>query len=215
MNSALSIDTVLVSDALVGQAGVDSTSTELLNPPVADPSSLAPASAHDGPPPPPTNDRSTDAFAPVQASSVSPTQDATNDPAAANPTDEQPLAVVAAPVSTTLSADLQQHSTERLFEFLSPAQESVMQQLLQGRSISETSTRTGIARSSIYRWRDHDAVFQTLYTRLALELNQTTHHRMRQMTTIAADVIFHALDCGDRKIAFELLKTTGMLKPQE
>jgi hypothetical protein len=93
---------------------------------------------------------------------------------------------------------------------LSIPQRNAIDQLICGRSDQETAGAIGVARQTVQIWRTENLLFQSELEKARAALWRVTAERLRGLMAKALDNIAKALDEGDVKASFELLKVTGL-----
>ncbi len=82
--------------------------------------------------------------------------------------------------------------------------------LLQGQSDRQVAEQLHVVRETVCRWRNDNPFFAAVLNRLRKELWDEAHDKLRGLVGKAADVLDHALDQDDAKVALEVLKTLGV-----
>jgi Homeodomain-like domain len=100
-------------------------------------------------------------------------------------------------------------------ELLPVPQQQAIDTLLTGGSVSDAAQRSGVNRSTIYRWLSSDPLFKSIYERWQDHLRQASRARLTMLSERAVDVLHDALDDRDRNVAFGLLKQMGVLSKKE
>jgi hypothetical protein len=84
---------------------------------------------------------------------------------------------------------------------LSIEQESAIEHLLQGKSDRAVAEAVGVARQTIWEWRNNDILFIATLNRERAELWKESRERLKDLTGQAVDVLEQQLGNGDPKVA--------------
>jgi lambda repressor-like predicted transcriptional regulator len=82
---------------------------------------------------------------------------------------------------------------------LSQEQLNSIEHLLQGKSDRAVAEAVGVARQTIWEWRNHDVLFIAELNRQRSELWGEAHQRLKSMANRALDAVELQLDSGDPK----------------
>jgi hypothetical protein len=93
---------------------------------------------------------------------------------------------------------------------LSIAQRNAIDLLIVGKTDQETADLVGVTRQTVQVWRTEHLLFQSELEQARGLLWRVTAERLRGLMAKALDNIAKALDEGDVKASFELLKATGL-----
>ena len=96
---------------------------------------------------------------------------------------------------------------------LSPAQVTVLAELLAGRTITDAATAAGVDRVTVHRWLREDFAFQAAWNRDRRELHRTAYDRLERLAAKAVGCLEKAIDSGDAKAALAIVKGMGILAP--
>ena len=88
-------------------------------------------------------------------------------------------------------------------------QESAVDLLSVGRSITEVAKEVGVSRQTISQWRNGHAGFQAAFNQRRRELWEAVSERLRTLVPAALDVVTAALAKGDLRTALGVLKAAG------
>jgi transposase-like protein len=116
--------------------------------------------------------------------------------------------IVARKSDGSLAANKVQEPTGRL----GTQQQTALELMVTGKSITQTAREAGVARSTIYEWLRHDPVFQAAYNQWHDQLEEGCRSRLLTLTDKATDAIEKALENGDARAALQLLKGMGMIR---
>jgi len=97
---------------------------------------------------------------------------------------------------------------------LATSQQTALELMVTGKSITQTAREAGVARSTIYEWLRHDPVFQAAYNQWHDQLEESCRSRLMTLTDKATDAIEKALENGDSRAALQLLKGMGLIRPK-
>ena len=89
---------------------------------------------------------------------------------------------------------------------LSIEQESAIEHLLLGKSDRAVAETVGVARQTIWEWRNNDILFIATLNRERFELWKEARERLKDLTGQAVDVLEQQLGNGDPKIALAAAK---------
>ncbi len=84
---------------------------------------------------------------------------------------------------------------------LSQEQQNSIEHLLQGKSDRAVAETVGVARQTIWEWRNHDVLFIAELNRERFELWKGSRERLKDLTGQAVDVLEEQLGSDDPKIA--------------
>lgn len=82
---------------------------------------------------------------------------------------------------------------------LSQEQMNAIEHILQGKSDRAVAEAVGVARQTIWEWRNHDVLFIAELNRQRSELWREAHQRLKTLANRALDVVEQQLDSGDPK----------------
>jgi hypothetical protein len=97
-----------------------------------------------------------------------------------------------------------------LLKPLSIEQRNAIDLLIVGKSDQETAEAVGVTRQTIFAWRTSHLVFQSELEQARGALWRLSAERLRGMMSQALDNIAKAIDQGDVKSSFELLRAVGI-----
>ncbi len=100
-------------------------------------------------------------------------------------------------------------------EKLTPKQQMVMGWLRMGEGPAEAARLAGVARGSIYRWKDKEPLFRVFYNQWVTERREECEARMPAMLSKAMETLEKAMERGNVRAAEIVLKANGMVKPME
>jgi hypothetical protein len=89
---------------------------------------------------------------------------------------------------------------------LSIEQANAIEHLLQGQSDRATADAVGVAKQTIWEWRNHDPLFIAELNRQRVELWAEARERLKSMANRALDVVEVQLDSGDPKVSLAAAK---------
>jgi len=87
--------------------------------------------------------------------------------------------------------------------------------LLLGASDRAVSEQIGVARTTIWRWRNHDPRFISTLNRERLAAFEAARARLHSLVNLAVETLEGALRNGDAKSALELIKIVSLNAPDE
>jgi hypothetical protein len=90
---------------------------------------------------------------------------------------------------------------------LSPQQETAIDLLAVGKTVTQVSAEVGVARQTVSEWLNHQPGFQAAFNQRRQELWDAVSDRLRSLLPKALDVLDQAIDRGDLKAALEILKS--------
>jgi hypothetical protein len=82
---------------------------------------------------------------------------------------------------------------------LSQEQMNAIEHILQGKSDRAVAEAVGVARQTIWEWRNHDVLFIAELNRQRSELWREAHQRLKILANRALDAVEQQLDSGDPK----------------
>jgi len=106
---------------------------------------------------------------------------------------------------------LSAESGEKPMGRLAVDQQTALELLVTGKSITETARSAGVSRTTLYHWLRHDPVFQAAYNQWHDQLEESCRSRLMTLTDKATDAIEKALENGDSRAALQLLKGMGLI----
>ena len=89
---------------------------------------------------------------------------------------------------------------------LSIEQANALEHLLQGQSDRAVAEVVGVARQTIWEWRNHDPLFIAELNRQRSELWMEAHQRLKSLANRALDVVVLHLDSDDPKASLAAAK---------
>ena len=107
------------------------------------------------------------------------------------------------PRKTTTSEVIETHA-------ISAKQEQAINLMVAGTSLCETAARLGVGRGTLYRWMQEDADFIAAYNGWRRDLGRVARSRLLTMTDSALKTVQEAIDKGNAKLAFDLIKQLGL-----
>lgn len=93
---------------------------------------------------------------------------------------------------------------------LSVEQLNAIDLLVQGLADREVAEKVNVARETVTRWRNENAVFQAELNRKRQEIWGAAANKLKCLVTQAVDVLETELQSGNLKAAIEVLKAVGM-----
>jgi hypothetical protein len=102
---------------------------------------------------------------------------------------------------------------EAAIQLLSGSQCQVLEALAEGKTICAAASEAGVHRTSVNRWIHSHPAFRFVYNAWRRELMESTHARLLRACESASGVIQAAIDNGDAKLAFNLVKHMGFGPP--
>jgi hypothetical protein len=99
-------------------------------------------------------------------------------------------------------------------EQLGLEQRSVLEQLLGGKSVKESVAMAGVSRNTVYRWLKTDPEFRAAYNRWHDEMAESSRSKLMMMTELATGTLRAGLEKGDARLALQLLKGLGLIRPE-
>jgi hypothetical protein len=103
----------------------------------------------------------------------------------------------------------------RVSSSLSVPQCRALETLMSGQTVWDAAEAAGVGRTTFYRWMNEDAGFRAAYNAWRRDMAEATHGSILALTEPAVRAVAAALEKGDVKTAMVLLKSLGLLKPQE
>jgi AcrR family transcriptional regulator len=97
---------------------------------------------------------------------------------------------------------------------LGQEQLSVLEQILSGKTVKESAAMAGVSRNTVYRWLKSDPEFRAAYNRWHDEMEESSRSKLRMMTDLAAGTLRAGLEKGDARLALQLLKGLGLVRPE-
>lgn len=92
-------------------------------------------------------------------------------------------------------------------------QQTALERLLAGDSVTAAALAAGVNRATVYRWLQKDSEFQAAWNRGRSEVWDATATRLLKLAPKALAAIERALDAGDVQTGITVLKALGLLKP--
>lgn len=96
-------------------------------------------------------------------------------------------------------------------ETLTPSQLKAIEALLSGSSLVDAAACAGVDRSTLSRWLKTDFDFQAELNRGRADIQRTYRTRLEAMVSKAMETVSKAIESGDVKASFEILKGHGLL----
>ena len=96
---------------------------------------------------------------------------------------------------------------------LSPAQLIAIDCLLAGATERKAGEAAARSRETVSVWKNHDVEFQAEFNRRLKELGESSRLRLQALQSKALVNIEKAIEQGDVRVSWNLLKATGALKP--
>ena len=94
---------------------------------------------------------------------------------------------------------------------LTPSQLKAIEALLSGSSLVDAAASAGVDRSTLSRWLKTGLEFQAELNRGRADIQRTYRTRLEAMVSKAMDTVAKAIESGDVKASFEILKGHGLL----
>jgi hypothetical protein len=98
------------------------------------------------------------------------------------------------------------------FESLPLDQQLALSALADGCTYTDSATRAGVARVTLWRWIHKDPAFAEVFNAWKRELNESTRLKLLTAAPTASSAVLKAIDAGDAKLALSLLKSLGVFK---
>ncbi len=98
------------------------------------------------------------------------------------------------------------------FDQLSFDQQTALEQLVSGMSVSQAAASSDVGRSTLYRWLKSDPTFRAAYNDWHNQMRKSAQSRLLAMTETAADAIQRSMMTGDGRLAFAFLKGMGLIR---
>ncbi len=102
-------------------------------------------------------------------------------------------------------------SNQRKFPHLSMPQEKVVLALSNGSTYKNAALLAKVSRQTIYNWLKTDLAFRTVLDDEKQKIMGEANHTIVGSLQSAAHIVKSAIEAGDEKLAFAVLKETGML----
>jgi hypothetical protein len=96
---------------------------------------------------------------------------------------------------------------------LSTAQELALEKLASGASIPNAAKAAGVDRKTVYRWLQSDPHFAAAFNTWRAERVASNRARALAMSDLALDTVSAAMEQGNARVALQVAKATGALKP--
>ena len=94
---------------------------------------------------------------------------------------------------------------------LKPAQATVLEHLIAGRSVTDAAKSAKVSRSTVHRWLKEDFVFQAELNRSRRDLLAHVESTLLSLSIRAAQTVAEAIEAGDVGASFRVLKGIGAL----
>jgi alkanesulfonate monooxygenase SsuD/methylene tetrahydromethanopterin reductase-like flavin-dependent oxidoreductase (luciferase family) len=95
-----------------------------------------------------------------------------------------------------------------------PRSSGRLEVLVQGKSIAEGARSAGVTRATVYRWLKTDPAFRAAYNQWHEEMEERTRSRLMIIASEKATAaVERALENGDARMALQLLRELGLVKP--
>lgn len=104
-----------------------------------------------------------------------------------------------------------QNETDQTTPALSKAQNSVMEALLTGSTVTHAASVAGVARTTVHRWLRDDWAFQAELNRERREIRDAIRSQLLRAAESAVRSVSRAIDEGDLRVAMDVLKGVGFL----
>lgn len=104
--------------------------------------------------------------------------------------------------------ELQQDATE--FEISAP-QRRAIEAMLPGKSLTDAAKAAGVNRSTLWRWLNKDAEFQSALNSYKREAFDQLSMRTTALASLAISAVESALRAGDEKAGIAVLRGLGFL----
>jgi transposase-like protein len=98
---------------------------------------------------------------------------------------------------------------------LKQRQQFVLENLINGSSISATAARCNVSRVTIHRWIKHDEAFRAAMRNWQERNLLSARGKLLSASEKAADVVMQKLSKGDLRAALAILKSNGVLDTQQ
>jgi AcrR family transcriptional regulator len=102
---------------------------------------------------------------------------------------------------------------EIIVRTLDQEQTSALEELVGGKSVTESAKTAGVSRATLYRWLKTDAVFRAAYNQWHEQLEQSARSRLLVLSGVATETVREAMLKGDAKVAMQLLEKLGLIRP--
>jgi AcrR family transcriptional regulator len=105
-----------------------------------------------------------------------------------------------------------EQSIRPVFDRLSFDQQTALEQLLSGMSVTQAAASADVARSTLYKWLKKDAAFRAAYNEWHENMLRSTKSRLVALTDTATDAVKRSLMGGDGRLGFAFLKGMGLIR---
>ena len=97
---------------------------------------------------------------------------------------------------------------------LTVTQEKAISLMGEGMSLPETATQLGVSRGTIYRWLRDEPEFIAAFNAWRKDQTRTARARLLTISESAVTAVQTAIEQGNAKLAFDLIKHLGLLSPE-
>lgn len=101
------------------------------------------------------------------------------------------------------------------FDLLSFDQQTALEQLLSGMSVTQAAASSDVGRTTLYRWLKSDPTFRAAYNEWHQQMRRSTESKLLTLTDTATDAIKRSMMTGDGRLAFAFLKGMGLIREYE
>ena len=98
------------------------------------------------------------------------------------------------------------------FDLLTFDQQTALEQLLSGMSVTEAAASSDVGRTTLYRWLKSDPTFRAAYNDWHKQMRRSTESKLLTLTDTATDAIKRSMMTGDGRLAFAFLKGMGLIR---
>ena len=97
---------------------------------------------------------------------------------------------------------------------LTDKQEQAISLMMSGMSLPDTAARLGVVRGTLYRWIREDPEFIAAYNGWRRDLARVARSRLLSITDSAIRAVQEAVEKGNARLAFDLIKQLGLFAPE-
>jgi AcrR family transcriptional regulator len=98
------------------------------------------------------------------------------------------------------------------FDHLTFDQQTALEQLVSGMSVTQAAASSDVSRATLYRWLKSDPTFRAAYNDWHNQMRKSAQSRLLAMTDTATDAIQRSMMTGDGRLAFAFLKGMGLIR---
>ena len=110
-----------------------------------------------------------------------------------------------------MSTNLPAIAEQPTFDDLPVDQQLALAALAEGCNYTDSAERASVSRVTLWRWINSDPAFAAVYNAWKQELAESLRTQLLTAAPNASATILKAIEAGDAKLAFGLLRSLGVL----